>query len=257
MKVEYLETFNFTGAFRGMRNPLESWRQNDTYVYTYQNALHPMSSFQSENYQIMYYIGSDAVCVRLGENDLALAQKLIKAGSDHRKFMRQILVSMDIVAPIYWWKEMDTYKVATVRNSCSTMHKLATTPITRDCFVFDSELDFIESQGQIGIPAHGTQYNTTFSDSVDTIIRICEGLRKSYIETKDKRYWRALVELLPESWLQRSTWTGNYEIIYNIINSREGHKLVEWHYFISKMRDLPYSTELLFGGLKNGKERIV
>lgn len=173
----------------------------------------------------------------LGERDLALARKLINAGSDHSKFMRQILVSMDITAPLYWWKEMDTYKVATVANSESTMHKLATTPITRECFSLD---DLMNETGVSNLH----EIWTMESD----IITHCERLRQLYLETKDKRYWRRLIQILPSGWNQTRHWTGNYATLQKLVASRENHKLTEWHKFIATCNEqLPYFHELTKG----------
>jgi hypothetical protein len=229
INIDKVEVFNFEGAFRGLRNPLESWAKSDIWVHTYQNALHPMSSFKPEEHQVMHYMGYDAVCTTIGERDLGLAQRMIGAGTDESKFMRQIFVSMDIEAPLYWWKEMDTYKVATVANSCSTMHKLETTPITLDCFSFDND-----------IPEGDEWFYVR-----DEMITHCERLRKYYLETKDKRYWRALVQLLPEAWNQKRTWTGNYQNLRGIYFARKNHKLVEWHKFCRMIESLPYGKELI------------
>jgi len=214
ISIQNTQVYNMFFALRGARNPMESYDRQDS---------------------ILIESGD---CI-LGPHDLALAQKLILAGSDHSKFMRQIFVSMDITAPIYYWKEMDTYKVATVANSCSTMHKLATTPITRDCFSFDEELETIEDIKQY-IDEEGGYL--TFSE---TIIRNCEQLRRLYIETKDIRYWRALIQLLPESWNQKRTWTANYQTLRAIYFARRCHKLVEWHEFCRMIEKLPYGKELI------------
>lgn len=222
MKLENTEVWGFKHAIRGMRNPKESWNKSDTFV--------------SGN------CGTDCPCencsqtegIEIGENDLKLAQSLIKAGSEHRKFMRQIFVSVDITAPLYWWKEFDTYKVGTVANSTSTMHKLASTPITLDCF----ETDNVEVLEELN-------YNVSCWWS--ELITWLEKLRKKYNETKDKRYWKELIRLLPESWLQKRTVTMNYENILSIIHQRKGHKLTEWSKdFIEWAESLPYAKELLF-----------
>ena len=220
MKFEYTEVFNFKGALRGMRNPKESWDKSDTFV--------------NGN------CGTDCPCdncshvdgVEIGKNDLALAQSLIRAGSEHRKFMRQIFVCVDITAPLYWWKEFDTYKVGTVANSTSTMHKLASTPISKDCFEMD---DF-----------EGNDNLVTYWEDV---IGHLEGIRKVYNKTKDIRYWKELIRLLPDSWLQRRTVTMNYENLLVMCSKgqRRNHKLTEWSKsFIDWARSLPYAKELIF-----------
>lgn len=218
MKFEKTEVWGFEHALRGMRNPLESWNKSDTRML----LANKNDTWQEE--------------ARIGKNDLELAQKLIKAGEPHRKFLRQIFVSVDITAPLYWWKEFDTYKVGTVANSTSTMHKLASTPITRDCF----EMDDYENI-DVGVQ------NFTVSQYWSDYIECLESLRKKYNETKDKRYWKELIRLLPESWLQTRTVTMNYENILNMIKYRNNHKLTEWSKsFIDWAKSLPYADEMLF-----------
>lgn len=224
MDFKHTHTFNFEGAFRGMRNPMNSWDKSD-------------SQFNSFIW-------------RAGANDLKLAQKLISAGTEHAKFMRQIFVTVDITAPIYWWKEMDTYKISTVSNSTSTMHKLSSKPITIDDFSFDNLEMIVEdnsytietSKGELLV---GGSLSLNFRDYVESIIEMCENLRIKFIETKDKRYWRALIQLLPESYNQTRTWTANYAILRNIYFQRKNHKLIEWHEFCDWIKSLPYSKELI------------
>ena len=232
MKFENTKVFNFEGALRGMRNPMESWDKSDS-IFHY--------AVTKDTKGRMFY--PDAVpaeivdCCKLGEKDLALAKGLIIAGSEHRKFMRQIFVSVDITAPLYWWKEFDTYKVGTVANSTSTMHKLASTPITIDCF----EMDDFESVNISSLE--------TTKDVWDIVIDYCEQLRRKYNETKDKRYWKELIRLLPDSWLQKRTVTMDYENLLAICSKgqRRFHKLTEWSTaFISWARTLPYAQELIF-----------
>lgn len=263
IKVEKIQVMNFEGAFRGLRNPLESWAQGDSYfgiddlgwepvgigdvIYDYSDK--DENNDPIENSEInnkiydMSYIKTDGDLVEvaaIGPKDLALAQKLILAGSDHSKFMRQIFVSMDITAPLYWWKEMDTYKVGTVANSCSTMHKLASTPITREMFSFDKELNELGTWSPIG-----ANYLENFEGHIQHIINICEAYRKTYLETKDIRYWRALIQLLPSSWNQTRTWTANYAVLRNIYFARGFHKLVEWREFCKIILRLPWGEELI------------
>lgn len=216
MKFEYAEVFNFEGALRGMRNPLESWDKSDSEWYT------------DELYVI-------------GPNDLDLATRLRDAGSAHRKYMRQIFVCVDITAPLYWWKEFDTYKVGTVANSTSTMHKLSTTPITIKCFETD---DFVEDL--LVYENEPYNFNEFTKDIAEQIIDICEVLRKRYLETKDIRYWKELIRWLPESWLQTRTITFSYENLLSMYYDRKHHKLTEWHQFIEWIETLPYS-ELITG----------
>ena len=224
MKFENTEVFNFRGALRGMRNPLESWDKSDS--------------------RFIKDVDCDGFIeiMNIGENDLKLAQKLIKAGSEHRKFMRQIFVSVDITAPLYWWKEFDTYKVGTVANSTSTMHKLASTPITLDCFEMDDFENFMSEKTLMGgdIDNEGMWF---------IFINYLEWLRQKYNETKNKRYWKELIRLLPESWLQKRTVTMDYENLLSICSKgqRRNHKLTEWSKsFIDWARTLPYSQEIIF-----------
>ncbi len=207
MELNYTNVYNFEGAFRGMRAPMDSWDKSDS-IFT--NDI-----------------------TKIGKNDLDLAQRLIRSGAEHAKFLRQIFVSVDITAPIYWWKEMDTYKIGTTANSTSTMHKLTSRPITEEDFTFDDDWDL------------------TYNIAKNNIIIICESLRKKYINTKDKRYWRALIQLLPESYNQTRTWTANYAILRNIYFQRKNHKLQEWHQFCDWIKTLPCGEELIILGDTN------
>lgn len=221
MKFENTEVWGFEHEIRGMRNPKESWNKSDSEWETH----------------IDYNKDEVYTKFAIGKNDLRLAQSLIRASSEHRKFLRQIFVSVDITAPLYWWKEFDTYKVGTVANSTSTMHKLASTPITMDCFEMDDFDNYV------------TVTNNNFDqDCINFIwgdvIRICEELRQKYNETKDKHYWKELIRLLPESWLQKRTVTMNYENVLNMIRQRKNHKLTEWSKsFIDWAFSLPYAKE--------------
>lgn len=223
IKFEHTEVMNFEGAIRGMRNPLNSWDKSDSYI-----------DFDGVPYGLEY---RDAIPGRLviGANDLNLMRRLANAGSDHRKFLRQILVSVDITAPLYWWKEFDTYKVGTVANSCSTMHKIQAKPIELSDFSID---DFYMEDDHVGLD---------LSDFFIEVVADCEYLRKKYLETKDKKYWRGLIQLLPESYNQKRTVTLNYEVLRNIRNSdRKTHKLDEWRVgFMDWIDSLPYARDLL------------
>ena len=219
MKFENTEVWGFEHSLRGMRNPKNSWNRSD--------------SFYDGNLNNHYIIG---------EGDLTIAQTLIKAGNEHRKFMRQIFVSVDITAPLYWWKEFDTYKVGTVANSTSTMHKLAATPITLDCFEID---DYDRNLSLADNPKDddGLDNISTFEED---IIYVLENIRQKYLETKDRRYWKELVRWLPESWLQKRTITMNYENVRNMYFQRKNHKLTEWsESFINWVESLPYAEELI------------
>ncbi len=263
MKFERSWTGNWENAFHGLRHPMESYAKSDSRFGIGDNDVW----LDSEANEVAYeYIDNwkderidpnkgeimekllDNGCLRygkyacdyafLGPNDIDLAQRMIKAGTPNDKFLRQIFVSVDITAPLYWWKEMDTYKVATTANSTSTMHKLASTPITLDCFETDDfDYEWFKSTGIE--PSCDTWIN-------DNIIYFLEELRQKYLETKDKRYWKELIRWLPESWLQTRTWTANYATLRNIIRWRSDHKLTEWHQFVDWCRALPYAEELLF-----------
>ena len=237
MKFENTEVFNFEGALRGMRNPMNSWDKSD-----------------SEWIRLDEYIIKDGEVIddpihfyKIGDNDMKLVQKLICAGSEHRKFLRQIFVSVDVTAPMYWWNEFDTYKVGTVANSTSKMHKLASTPITMDCFemddfdcCIDSKLGYLNNNPCVDVSMYW--YHTT---------GYMERLRRLYNETKDKKYWKELIRLLPESWLQRRTVTMNYENVLNMYHQRKNHKLNEWSgkddpakpNFCTWVLELPYAKQ--------------
>ena len=211
MKFENTAVYNIYNAILGARNPMNSWDKSDSVFKGYNGKIENTS---------------------IGKNDLELMQKLIKAGSEHRKFLRQIFVAVDITAPLYFFKELDTYKVGTVANSTSTMHKLADTPITLDCFEMGDFTPLID--------------NFKIDLSWQTIMTYLEQLRQRYNETKDKRYWKELIRLLPESWLQKRTITMNYENILNMYRQRKNHKLTEWSKsFCDWIKTLPYAEELI------------
>lgn len=204
IKVENIDAWGFEHAIRGARNPMNSWDKSDSYRG--------------------FYIS------RLGKNDLDLMQRLYKAGTEHRKYLRQIFVSMDITAPLYWWKEADQYRVGITTNSCSTMHKITSKPIELSDFSYDN----------FEIEDEGINLKDCFTNTVAD----CEMLRKKYIETKDKKYWRGLIQLLPSSYNQKRTITMNYENVVNIIKQRTGHKLTEWEEFCNILWNLPYLKEI-------------
>ena len=282
MKFEHTEVFNFEGAFRGMRNPYDSWDKSDssfgecayepesdawsvaeTYCedknwrdYEDFNKIKEVEDkiSEKENWLIEqglnHYDSYSAIGNYnfIGAKDMKLAQQLIMGGSEHRKFLRQIIVSVDITAPFYWWKEFDTYKVGTVANSCSTMHKLASYPIGYDNF----EMEDSESELE---PYEGNPLNphTTIKTIWDNLIVDCENLRRAYNETKDKRYWKELVRILPESWLQKRTVTMNYENLRSMYKQRKNHRLTEWHSFCDWVKTLPYAEDLITFGLDEVK----
>ena len=227
MKFTNTWTGNWENAFRGLRHPMESYAKSDSYMDT-------SIEWGSSNF---YNVEQN---FNIGPNDMDLAQRMIKAGSPNDKFLRQIFVSVDITAPLYWWKEMDTYKVATVANSTSTMHKLASTPITKDCFEMD---DYV---GSLKVYDKEPYNIDDYVDDIwDNIIDYCETLRKRYLETKDQKYWKELIRILPESWLQTRTWSANYAVLRQIFHWRKSHKLTEWWSFCDWIRSLPYAEQLI------------
>ena len=199
--VERVSVMNMENAIRGARNPLNSWARMDSYYDERGNFV-------------------------LGENDLSLARRLAKAGSDHRKYLRQIMVSMDITAPLYWWKEFDTYKVGTVANSTSTMHKIQAKEFSREDFSCDRM-----SEDCLAV--------------LDSVIAYLESERQKFNETKEKAHWHNMIQLLPSSFNQMRTVTLNYEVLINVYYARRHHKLAEWHTLCEAIEALPYAEELI------------
>ena len=231
MRFANTDVWGFKHAIRGARNPMNSWAKSDS-GYT-------VTAYEKHDDEVK--VTYDETKFGIGSNDINLMQKLIRGGSEHRKFMRQIMVSVDITAPLYLWKELDTYKVGTTANSTSTMHKLATTPITMDCFEMD------DYEGRLLMYEREPYDLDAYVDDIwESIINHCETLRLGYLKTKDKRYWKELIRLLPEGYLQTRTITMNYENLYSIVRQRKGHKLTEWQQFIDWTKTLPYADELIF-----------
>ena len=201
IKISKTSVMNMENAMRGARNPLNSWNRMD-------------SRYDEDGNFI------------LGENDRNLARRLVRAGSDHRKFIRQIFVSVDFDAPLYWWKEYDTYKIATVANSTSTMHKIAAKPFELDDFSHD-------------------HMNETALESLKATIAVLEQLRQEYLQSKDKQVWYSMIQLLPTSYHQLRTCSFNYETLVNISHARKNHKLEEWHTVCDWIRTLPYAADLI------------
>lgn len=224
LKIENTEVAGWKTAIRGMRNPMNSWEKSDTVYGTYYGELNGHPCFDTDGFD-------------LGANDLDLMTRLRNAGTDHRKFMRMIAVYLDITGPLYWWKEFDTYKVGTVANSCSTMHKIADKKFERDDFSHE-HLSCIDIGSGVGSPYRLLQ---------QTIVMLNE-CRNLYLETKDKEYWWQMIQLLPSSYNQRRTVMLNYEVLANMYRSRRHHKLDEWHTFCDWIESLPYA------GLITGKE---
>ncbi|MEF9960540.1 MAG: hypothetical protein RR448_11830 [Niameybacter sp.] len=201
IRLERTDVMNIENAIRGARNPMNSWHRMD-----------------SEYDETGHYI--------LGENDLDLGKRLCRAGSDHRKFLRQIFVSVDITAPLYWWKEYDTYKVGTTANSTSTMHKIHSKAFEREDFSID-------------------HMNPATLATLDVIVQQLETLRVDFNETKDKTDWYSMIQLLPSSYNQMRTCSMTYENIRNMYTARKSHKLEEWHTFCRWVKTLPYAEEFI------------
>ena len=208
LSVDKITVMNFENAIRGARNPMNSWGRMDSYYD------------EDGNYV-------------LGDNDLSLAARLAKAGSDHRKYLRQIMVSMDITAPLYWWKEFDTYKVGTVANSTSTMHKIQAKEFSREDFSCDRM-----SEDCLAV--------------LDSVIAYLESERLKFNENKDKSHWHNMIQLLPSSFNQMRTVTLNYEVLINVYYARRHHKLAEWHTLCEAIEALPYAHDLIL--IKDGEE---
>lgn len=229
IKIEKEEIGGFNTAIRGMRNPWNSWDKSDSF-YGCDNG-----SIQNEITDCKECLYNVECCdvnniYNIGKNDLELAQQLVLAGSDHSKFMRQIYVSFDLTAPLYFWKEFDTYKVGTVANSTSTMHTLSKAPLSFSNFSFDATIK-----------------NTTedWVNDLVTIVSLCESYRRKFKETGDKGYWRRLIQILPESYNQTRTVSLNYAVLRNMYFARKNHKLEEWTSFCKWIETLPYAKELI------------
>lgn len=229
IKFEHPEVWGWEHAIRGMRNPLNSWERSDSYP-----AVDCGKCGIIDREGICYPKEHDCTpykCYAIGDNDLDLMRRLIRAGSSHRKFLRQIFVSVDITAPLYWWKEYDTYKVGTVANSCSTMHKITAKEFTLDDFSHEHLIP-------------------RALDTLQATVDALNAYRSDYIQTKDKIAWWQLIQLLPQSYNQKRTVTMTYENLLNMVSQRRGHKLDEWHGFCDWVFTLPYAEELLKEGLK-------
>lgn len=240
ISFENTEVFNFNGAIRGMRNPLNSWDKSDSYIKQNCNECQHKSDYSVCKHNPTHKCFN----VVIGENDLALMKKLIKAGSDHRKFMRQIFVCVDITAPLYWWKEFDTYKVGTVSNSCSTMHKIH----DKEFELNDFSVEHLSPQSLnllqdviIMLNQYRAYYNAKDDKKIDMHTEMSN---ECYAKYKKELWWQ-MIQLLPSSYNQRRTITLTYETIYNMRKARRNHKLDEWRVGFMDWSDyLPYAAEL-------------
>lgn len=232
IKIEKTVTYGWEAAIRGMRNPKNSWGKSDS-VWCFGNDDNPPCKncpcYEDEGDGCTTYCNNpdDLPAFVIGDNDLKLMKQLGAAGNDHGKFLRMITVTADVTAPLYWWKEYDTYKVGTVANSCSTMHKITAKEITMDDFSIDNV--YLDADG------------IDLSDCFANVVADCEMLRKRYLETHDPAIWKGLIQLLPCAFNQKRTVQLNYAVLKNIYHSRRHHKLTEWHSFCAWIESLPYS----------------
>ena len=234
IKVENIDIYGWEAAVRGMRNPMNSWQKSDSYAYG----------------------GPIYKGYELGSNDLDLMKRLAKNGSVHAKYRRMIIVSMDITAPLYWWKEFDTYKVGTVANSCSTMHKITDKEFTLDDFscerlISEPSDDRSDIAGDKNLAAVDVDGRSCYYTPLGFLRMTCDVLnryRKLYLETKDKKFWWQMIQLLPSSYNQRRTVQLNYEVLSHLYSDRHDHKLDEWREFCNIVGTLPYAKDLIIGG---------
>ena len=223
LTIDKVSVYGFEESIRGMRNPMNSWDKSDS-GYSNIPRIDVMigeTELHAESADRVYF---------LGYNDATLMNQLVKAGPSHRKFMRMIVVYMDICAPLYWWKEFDTYKVGSVSNSCSTMHKITAKKFVREDFSTDMLMDF---------------------DCLDNIIVSLNKNRDLYLKTKDKKYWWNIIQILPSSYNQKRTVMLSYEVLHKMYNERKSHKLYEWISFCKKIRELPNSWLITGGRFEN------
>ena len=231
IKIENIDIHGWEAAIRGMRNPVNSWDKSDSkfnviFENCFDGVVQPIKS------------------TFIGENDLALMKRLAKNGSVHAKYRRMITVTVDILAPLYWWKEFDTYKVGTVANSCSTMHKIADKEFTLD----DFSHEHVETEGKITEKSAAIPY----IHALEYIISFLNYARNDYLKTKDKKYWWQMIQLLPSSYNQKRTVMFNYEVLAGIYHQRKNHKLDEWCEFCGWIEKLPYS-EIITGDITSEK----
>lgn len=251
LKIENTEIVGWEAAIRGMRNPMNSWEKSDSHSCGTCGDCDICIDYDNCPY------GYDYLKIIVGPNDLDLMTRLRNAGTDHRKFMRMITVYLDITAPLYWWKEFDTYKVGTVANSCSTMHKIHDKEFTLDDFshehlIYDGIGDNNEAIWYKDPPENSPiecQLMFTPLDALRITIGVLNTNREAYLKTKDKKYWWQMIQILPSSYNQKRTVMLNYEVLANIYKSRRNHKLDEWHTFCDWIENLPYA-ELITGEKK-------
>lgn len=267
LKVENVEVFGWKAAIRGMRNPMNSWNRSDSIVCPDARIFDDCKTDTNSKCPRDNDDFSEAVfCI--GKNDMQLMQRLFKGGTEHRKFMRMVMVSMDVTAPLYWWKEYDTYKVGTVANSCSTMHKIAAKEFTMD----DFSIERLPEIDRYDLALLGFEKTDNYSHrvSIDETIHELNFMRKLYnaasykltrgdeyeltnsekrhVKAQQKKFFNAMIQLLPSSYNQRRTVMFNYEVAANILRQRRNHKLDEWHIFCDELEKLPYLLEIMGRG---------
>lgn len=225
IKIEHTEVFGFDAAIRGMRNPMNSWDKSDS-VFYYQDCGSCLHSLE-DNCQLYD-------CTVIGKNDLELMKNLSKAGTDHSKYLRFITVTADITAPLYWWKEYDTYKVGTVANSCSSMHKIHAKEFTLDDFSHEHLTNW----------SHDGELRRDWLGDLEDLIEDLNFARELYLETKNKQYWWQMIQLLPSSYNQKRTVLLNYQVLKNMYHARKSHKLDCWLDFCRWCKSLPYFKEI-------------
>ena len=233
IKIENTEVYGWEAAIRGMRNPMNSWDKSDTELTISTQYFGNVSTRRTE------------ICI--GKKDFALMKTLVEAGTDHRKFLRMVNVTVDITAPLYWWKEFDTYKVGTVRDSCSTMHKITAKEFELSDFSREhlTTLDYQHYTILDTEEVERIEFQTASTEILRLIIQCLNNYRKLYLATKNKKYWWQIIQLLPSSYNQRATVQLNYEVLLNMYHSRKNHKLDEWRTFCEWIESLPYMGEFL------------
>lgn len=250
IKIENIETYGWEAAIRGMRNPMNSWAKSDSYDKCGLLFEDDFNEAKQEGYvpELAKWVadnptfGTCAPCwYVIGDNDFDLMNRLRNAGTDHRKYLRMITVYCDITAPLYWWKEFDTYKIGTVANSCSTMHKIQAREFTLD----DFSCEHLSTEGDVVITTSGGVEMSPCS-LLNITCKYLNVYREKYLKTKDKDAWWQMIQLLPSSYNQKRTVMLNYEVLANMYKSRKNHKLDEWHTLCDWIKELPYS-ELIIG----------
>ena len=263
IKIENVMVTGWEPAIRGARNPMNSWEKSDSLIFDYYDMEFDNGVCHTITKEGKILDDSFDDCswtdngVRLGPNDLKLLTNLAKAGSDEAKFRRMIVVYLDVTAPLYWWKEADTYKVGTVRNSCSAMHKIHAKEFTLEDFstehLFNLKdfgcIDWEEiKKGLVAVTVGGDLAYYTPEGYIQMSCNVLNYFRDLYLQTKDKKYWWQMIQLLPSSYNQRATLMLNYEVLANMYHARKNHKLDEWREFCEWIETLPYAKELIVGG---------